>query len=108
MVNLYIAGALDKAETFPHDIDVERIANTPTIKGKDGGIFHTENLKALQRQRRNPELQKAIATSLKNTRTLKEETGFDRLARKLIKIDHVYTHGKAYAVSSKVLGRKFA
>ena len=108
MVNLYIAGALDKAKTFPNTLDIDLIAATPTIRGKDGGIFHTENLTALKAKHLNPPLQKAIATSLKNTQKLEEETQSQRTAKQLVLLDHAYTHGKLYAAASAVLGRKFS
>jgi len=108
MVNLYIAGVLDKAKTFPKKLDIELIATTPTIRGKDGGIFHTENLTALKKKHLNPELQQAIATSLLNTRGLEEETQFQRRVKQLIFLDHAYTHGRLYALASIILGRRFS
>lgn len=105
MVNLYIAGALDKAKTFPNELDLDLIARTPTIQPP---IFHTENLQALKKKHLNPELQEAIATSLRNTQELEEETRSQKTAKQLIFLDHTYMHGRLYALASTLLGRKFA
>ena len=108
MVNLYIAGALDKSKTFPHNLDIKLIAATPTIRGKDGGIFHTENLQALKASAKHPKLQGAITTSLASTSDLEEESRMQKAAKKIIFIDHAYTHGQLYALFSNLFGRKFS
>ena len=105
MVNLYIAGALGEAKTFPHKLDLELIASTPTVTPP---FFHTENLTALQEMKLNPALQEAITTSIRSTHELKEERQSQKYARKLIFLDHSYTHGQLYALSSSVLGKKFS
>ncbi len=105
MVNLYIAGALKDAKTFPTELDIARISRTPTVTPT---FFHNENLKALKERRLNPDLQAAIENSIRITQDLKEESSSQKYARKLIFLDHSYTHGQLYAISSSVLGKKFS
>jgi hypothetical protein len=107
MINLYAAGALEKSSTFPHHIDPDLVAAIPTIPGEHGGMFHTENLRALQERNLAPELQRAILTSMSNAVVLKpsrKEVFEDRLKY----LDHVYTRGNVYSVWDRFFGRKFS
>jgi len=114
MVNLYIAGTLEQADTFPHTIDTALVADTPTITGPDGGIFHGENLAALQERDLNPALQQAITASLDKTAamqatliaSLKGKIATTVIS-KIIYLDYAYTYGYLYAVSSSILGKWF-
>jgi hypothetical protein len=105
MVNLYIAGVLDKSQTLPTTLDIHRIANTPTIRGKDGGIFHTENITALKEKKLNPSLQKALRHSLEITDKSDEQK--HSLREAVIRIDHDYCRGSLYLLLSNGFGRKF-
>jgi len=108
MTNLYIAGALEKAETFPHQLDLDLIAKTPTINDEHGGpIFHNENLAALEARKLNPGLQKAIRASLDRTKATKSSR-LDKLRDKVTYLDHNYTHGYVYSILSSFFGKKFA
>jgi hypothetical protein len=107
MINLYVAGALEKSSTFPHHIDPDLVAAIPTIPGEHGGIFHTENLRALQEKNLAPELQRAILTSMSNAVVIKSsrtEIFEDRIKY----LDHVYTRGNVYSVWDRFFGRKFS
>jgi hypothetical protein len=107
MINLYVAGALQKSNTFPHHIDPDLVAAIPTIPGEHGGIFHTENLRALQERNLAPELQQAILTSMSNAVVMKpsrKEIFEDRLKY----LDHVYARGNVYSVWDRLFGRKFS
>jgi hypothetical protein len=107
MINLYVAGALEKSGTFPHSIDPELVAAVPTIPGEHGGIFHTENLRALQEKNLAPALQQAISTSMSNavvTKPSRKEIIEDRIKY----LDHVYSHGRAYSVWDRLFARKFS
>lgn len=107
MINLYVAGALEKSGTFPHRIDPGLVAAVPTIPGPHGGIFQAENLHALRDQNRAPELQRAIETSMRNAvvmRPSRKQVLEDRVKY----LDHVYTHGYVYAVWDRVFGRRFS
>jgi hypothetical protein len=106
MINLYVAGVLDKASTFPDEIDPELVASVPTIAGQYGGIFHNENLVALRERKLSPELQRAISASLDNTIIMKYGP-MAKLRDKAIYLDHVYAKGSAYFVLSRLFGRKF-
>jgi len=107
MINLYAAGALEKASTFPHYIDPELVAAVPTIAGEHGGIFHTENLVALREQNLAPDLQAAITASINNTAVMKN-TLTSNLGDRVKYLDHVYARGYAYSVWSRLSGRKFS
>jgi hypothetical protein len=107
MINLYVADALERSSTFPHHIDPDLVAAIPTIPGEHGGIFHTENLRALQEKNLAPELQQAILTSMSNAVVMKpnrKEIFEDRLKY----LDHVYTGGNVYSVWDRFFGRKFS
>lgn len=107
MINLYLADALEKSGTFPHQIDLELVATVPTIPGEHGGIFHTENLRALQERNLAPELQHAISTSMSNAVAMqpsRKETIEDRIKY----LDHVYSHGHIYSVWDRLSARKFS
>ena len=107
MINLYVAGVLEKSRTFPHHIDPELVAAVPTIPGEHGGIFHTENLRALQEKNLAPELQQAISISMSNAIVMRpslKKTAEDRLKY----MDHVYTRGCLYSVWDRLSGRKFS
>ena len=107
MINLYVAGVLEKSSTFPHHIDPDLVAAIPTIPGEHGGIFHTENLRALQEKNLAPELQQAILTSMSNAVAMKSSRT-EILEDRLKYLDHVYTRGTVYAVWERSFGRKFS
>jgi hypothetical protein len=107
MMNLYVAGVLEQSGTFPHRIDPELVAAVPTIPGPHGGIFHSENLRALADQDRAPELRQAIAASMSNA--VVSAPGRRELVEDRVKyLDHVYAHGFAYSVWDRLAGRKFS
>lgn len=107
MINLFVAGALEKSDTFPHYIDPDLVAAVPTIPGEHGGIFHTENLRALQERDVALELQQAISASMRKALIMKpalRHTIEDRLKY----LDHVYIHGYVYSVWERLFGREFS
>jgi hypothetical protein len=107
MINLYVAGALGKSGTFPHRIDPGLVASVPTIPGPHGGIFQTENLRALRDQNRAPELRRAIEASMRDAVVMRP--GRKQILEDRVKyLDHVYTHGLAYSVWDRVAGRRFS
>jgi hypothetical protein len=107
MINLYVAGVLEKSGTFPHHIDPRLVAAVPTIPGEHGGIFHGENLRALREKNLAPELQRAIATSMSNAVVMKPGRR-QMLEDRLKYLDHVYTRGRVYQVWDLLSGRKFS
>jgi hypothetical protein len=107
MTNLYIAGALERSGTFPHHLDPALVAAVPTIPGPHGGIFHSENLRALADQGRAPELQRAIAASMENA--VGGQPGRRQVIEDRIKyLDHVYARGYAYSVWDRLAARRFS
>jgi hypothetical protein len=107
MINLYVAGVLEKSATFPHHIDPELVAAVPTIAGEHGGIFHSENLRALQERNLAPDLQRAITASMNNATVMENDrkTNFENRAKYL---DHVYSGGYVYSAWDRLFGRKFS
>jgi hypothetical protein len=107
MINLYIAGVLEKSGTFPHHIDPQLVAAVPTIPGEHGGIFHGENLRALQENNLAPELQQAISASMSTAVVIKP--GRRQMAEDRLKyLDHVYTRGRVYKAWDILFGRTFS
>jgi hypothetical protein len=94
------------AGTFPHDIDVDLLVATPTIKGKDGGIHHNENLGAITERQLAPELQDAINSSLNRT-SMRRNTVSAGLWARITHLDQLYARGYAYHVLSGLFGRKY-
>jgi hypothetical protein len=107
MINLYVAGVLEKSGTFPHHIDPQLVAAVPTIPGEHGGIFHGENLRALKEKNLAPELQQAISTSMSNAVVLKPGLR-ETIENRLKYLDHVYTGGYAYRLWDRLSGRTFS
>ena len=107
MVSLYIAGALERAETLPHKIDTDLLARTPTIRGEHGGIFHNENLSILRERNVAPELEKAMMASLELTASLKENDQ-SWIRDKVVYFDHMYTRGYLNRRLSSMFGKKYS
>ena len=106
MINLYIAGVLEESQTFPHHIDPDLVAATPTIPGEHGGIFHSENLRALQERDIGHQLQRAISTSMSNA-VVSKPTLKQIIEDRAKYLDHVYTHGYVYSAWDRLFGRRF-
>ena len=107
MINLYIAGSLEKSKTFPHHVDPELVAAVPTTAGEHGGIFHNENLHALRERNLAPDLQRAITASLNNTIVAKRSPTAI-MAERMIYLDHAYAGGYARSVWNRLFGRRFS
>jgi hypothetical protein len=108
MVSLSAAGVLDKAETFPAEIDPGRLAAV-AIAGYDDAVFHWENLAALRARGLAPDLQRAIETALANmaqhdTRVRQISA---RIRRNIDAIDHSYGHGALRRLKTRATGRSF-
>jgi len=113
MVNLYLAGALGKAETFPDEIDVKNVANVYTSP-LYCECFYQENISELERRQLNPELQAAYRQMF--ARSVKRHEGFKnklnqkvihKVVRKLNYVDYAYFGGYAYQASAQLLGKGY-
>jgi hypothetical protein len=104
MTSLYIMGALDKVETFPHEIDVQQIADMPV--GRHCEIFHEENIAALDERHIYPELREALRASLARA-TDSPMPLSKRAITSAIYLDHVYMRGNLYKLALGTFGRKF-
>ena len=107
MINLFAAGALDKSATFPHRIDPGLVAAVPTTAGEYGGIFHSENLRALREKDLAPDLQQALVTSMNNTIVMRSSP-LTRAQDRAKYLDHAYTRGFVYSVWDRLFGRSFS
>jgi hypothetical protein len=101
MVGLYAVGVLEKTATFPHTLDLQRIAAGPFHAGDGQLILFGEklNLEALQAWKINPRLQKAVADGINSAMskqqnlTDKLKTMIFKLAAKATYVDHAYIGG---------------
>ena len=104
MMNLHVAGVLDDAETFPHKIDIAKVAG---IKINDHiDHLYEEILDALKKRGELPDLQKAIHNGLANMQPISVSI-FERVRLFLIYLDHVYLRGHLFRVMQSAVGRKF-
>jgi hypothetical protein len=106
MINLYVAGVLDKSATFPHHIDPGLVAAVPASDTADN-IYSNENLRALEERDLAPELRQALVTSMNNTVVMKSSLP-TRTGDRAKYLDHVYTRGFVYSVWDRLFGRKFS
>jgi hypothetical protein len=108
MVSLQAAGVLDRAETFPAEIDLKRLAAV-TIEGYAEAVFHRENLAALRARNLAPELQQALVTAL--AKVPDDDTKASPVARRLRSdidfLDHSYARGTLRRLKTHVTGRSF-
>lgn len=104
MVNLYLAGALDRAVTFPDNIDTGLVAGL-TLDA-NSNILWRENLVGLQALGLAPDLQKAIQASLAN-RVSEIEPYLRRAIRRLDSLDHSYAGGNLRKLKARLTGRSF-
>jgi hypothetical protein len=108
MVSLYAAGVLDKAETFPSDIDPDLLAAV-SIEGYDDAVFHRENLAALRARGLAPDLQHALGAALASaaSRGARPSAIAPRIRKRIDYLDHSYARGTLRKVKAHVTGRSF-
>ena len=106
MVSLYAAGVLDRAETFPSQIDPNHLAAV-TIDGYDDAVFHWENLAALRARGLAPDLQHALEAALANAakRHARPKIVAQRIKGNIDYLDHSYARGTLRGVKTRVTGR---
>jgi len=63
MISLEVAGALDRCQTLPHDLDLGRVRRM-WLSNTSQRVFALENLEALRRDARQARLARAVRTSL--------------------------------------------
>lgn len=108
MVSLQAAGVLDRAETFPAEIDLKRLAAV-TIEGYAEAVFHRENLAALRARKLAPDLQRALITALANVADddPKASPVSQRIRSDINFLDHSYARGTLRRLRTHVTGRSF-
>ncbi len=116
MIHFYVAGALDKVKTFPHEIDLERVAAGPRDVHGDGKYIplgEKHNLEGLRERNMAPELQTALEQSLVVIANMR--TGFKgrmklraaKVFQEAVYLDFAYTGSRLYRPLSRAFGRKF-
>jgi hypothetical protein len=116
MIHFYVAGALDKVKTFPHEIDLERVAAGPHDISGDGKYIplgEKHNLEGLQERNMDPELQEALMASMEKIANMR--TGFvgklklqqAKAFQEIVYLDFAYTGSFARKRLMKSFGRKF-
>jgi hypothetical protein len=107
MVSLYAAGVLDRAETFPSQIDPNLLAAV-TIEGYDDAVFHRENLAALRARGLAPDLQEAVGIAL--AKVAQRETRPNtrpRVRSNIDNLDRSYARSVLRRLKAHVSGRSF-
>ena len=102
MINLLIAGVLEKSETFPHSIDLEQLRNI-SIEQEHGAIYHRQNLIALEKLGIDQPLQEAIRECLSNL-VPEQSYAMDALT-KLWLFDYYYNRGRLYVAANFIRKR---
>jgi hypothetical protein len=105
MVNLFAAGALDRAETFPNHIDAAVVGELK-CKASSTQILWRENLQALQAHDLAPDLQKAIQATLASYFD-GNEPKLRRAIRRIDYLDHSYAHGSLRKLKARFTGKTF-
>ena len=105
MINLYVAGVLEKSGTFPHHISPELVARVPASDAGDN-IYGNENLRALKERSLAPELQQAIEASMSRTVVTKKTLKAD-IEDRVKYLDHVYAGGNVFSVWDRLFRGKF-
>jgi hypothetical protein len=105
MTSLYAAGALDRAETLPNDLDADSVAALGPA-GASAPVMWGENLAALQARGLAPALQQAIAETLASYAG-GTESYRRRAMRRIDYLDHSYAHGATRKLKALVTGRSF-
>jgi hypothetical protein len=106
MINLYVAGVLDKSVTFPHHIDPALVAAVPASDAGDN-IYSNENLQALRERDLAPELQHAIEASINKAVIMKKSLKAD-IENWAKYMDHVYIGGHVFSVWDRVFRDGFS
>lgn len=96
MVALKVCGNLEKFKTFPTKIDLN-ILSKLKIDGKNGAIFHLENLEELKRLNIEPEIQKILESKIENAED-KKESLLLKFMKKIWFIDYYYFRGVLYKI----------
>ena len=107
MTGLYIAGVLEKSETFPHRIDPELFAAISALEMKGGEASQNENLRALQEKNLAPELQGAIRAGLDNA-SITKSSPMTSTMKRIRNLDHLYTCGYVRSVLAPLFGKRFS
>lgn len=96
MIEMYIAGTLERSRTFPKTIDIEAVKHLH-IEGKQSASYQIESLSALQKMQLNYPLQDALEESIKKM-SLSQKAFAKKIVKKLWFIDHYYTRSNLYKI----------
>ena len=104
MVSLKITGTFDKAETFPKEIDIERLKSL-RVPSHYAALFHQENLDELKKRDIEPEIQQALRKILGEIGQVHSRK--DKWIGRAMYLDHAYSKGLLRRVARPVVGNRF-
>jgi hypothetical protein len=106
MIELYAAGVLEEAETFPPKIDSDRVAKLE-LDDYYNSLFHRDNLAALEERDLAPDLQQALRECLARAVDAPKPGTMHRVFRTVEYLDHSYARGAVREVARRVLRRRY-
>ncbi len=96
MLNLYMAGALDKAQTLPHIIDPKLLACNVSLDGPTNDSY-TRLHKTMIEKNIDKELRDAVKWGVDNMITV-SQTPKEKIIRGMIRLDHMYLRGFLFKI----------
>jgi hypothetical protein len=107
MMNLYVAGALERSKTFPHNIDPELVSAISALSINGTFPGENQNLRGLRERNLAPELQQAITVSMNNA-AVAGESPMANIKDRVKYLDHLYAGGYVYSAWDRLFGRRFS
>jgi hypothetical protein len=108
MINLYIAGALEKSKTFPHAIDPELVSAITALPINGTFPGEDQNLRGLRERNLAPDLQQAITASINNAAAVAGKSLMADIKDRVKYLDHVYAGGYVYSAWDRLFGCRFS
>jgi hypothetical protein len=108
MINLYIAGALERSKTFPHNIDLELVSAITALPINGTFPGENQNLRGLRERNLAPDLQKAIIASMNNAAAVTGKSLVADIKDRVKCLDHIYTRGYVYSAWERLFGSRFS
>jgi hypothetical protein len=108
MINLYVAGALERSKTFPHNIDPDRVAAITALSINGTFPGENQNLHGLIEKNLAPDLQQAIIASMNNAAAVTGKSPAAIIQDRIKRLDHLYAGGYVYSAWDRLFGRRFS
>jgi hypothetical protein len=107
MISLYVAGALERSKTFPHNIDPERVSAITALSINGTFPGEAQNLRGLRERNLAPDLQEAIIASMNNAAVAGKSRMAD-IQDRVKYLDHIYSGGYVYSAWDRLFGGRFS